>query len=351
LHVPSILAPAAFLVVLVGPPARAADADGPTLALLPVQDRAGDQAAAAVVDATLRRELGQRGRVLSPQPTRDALRRLRIRNGDRAVPRLLRLLGERLGADWLVSATLHDAERRSVPRVTVSARFYSGATGRLVWAGFEGGSGLDHQTVLGFGVIHDLDTLSASVAQELLRDLPEDPEGGPEATGAPAGTLAIVPFGGHTVQRATAHAETVTEASRAVLLGDGTRLLSPNSSFEILRRLQAGQWGGVTAETREALRQAEVDAILTGAVEFYEETGAEAEPNPRVGVTMRLVDAASGQILWTGAEERTGHGGLDLLGLGRVRSRGALAERIVESLTRRLRRETHTAARHSQGEP
>lgn len=351
MHPRSILSLAALLVGALGPPAQPADTGEPTVVLLPVQNRVGDRAAAEAVESTLRLELDEWGRVLAPQPTRDALRRLRIRNGDRAVPRLLHLLAERLGARWLISATLHDAERRVVPRVTVSVRVYSGATGRLLWAGFQGGSGLDHRTVLGLGVIHDLDILATSVVQELLQELPTDPESGPEVTEDAVGVLAIVPFGGHTVRRATAHAETVTEASRAALLGQGTRLLSPNESFEILRRLQAGQWGGVTAETRQGLRQARADAILTGAVEVYEETGSEAEPNPRVGVAMRLVDASSGQILWTGAEERTGHGGLDVLGLGRVRSRGALAEQIAESLTRRLRREAGPAGRLSQGEP
>jgi TolB-like protein len=349
LRLSSILGLTPLVVALLGPVPAGADAAEPTTVLLPIQNRAGDQAAAQAVERTLRLALGVRGRLVDPEPTRDALRRLRIRNGDRAVPRLLRLLGERLGADWLVSATLHDAERRLVPRATVSVRLYSVSTGQLAWAGFHGASGVDHRTLLGLGAIRDLDALAALVVQELLEDLPSSAGAEIDPREDAVGTLAIVPFGGHTVRRATAHAETVTEASRAVLLGDGARLVSPNESFDILRRLQAGQWGGVTAETREALRQARADAILTGAVEVYEVTGSEAEPNPRVGVAMRLVDASSGHILWTGAEERTGHGGLDLLGLGRVRSRGALTEQIVQSLTRRLRREAGTA--RVQGEP
>ena len=111
-----------------------------SIAVLGIQDRAGDAAAVAVVDRTLRSELGGLGRVLDARATRDAQRRLRLRNVDRADPSLLRRLGADLQADWLVSGTVHDVVRSGVPRLTLSARIYSSASGEVVWAGFRGGS-------------------------------------------------------------------------------------------------------------------------------------------------------------------------------------------------------------------
>jgi hypothetical protein len=320
-------------------------AETPAIALFPPQNRAGDSAASFLLDQTLRAELGQRGRMIGPEPTRNALRRLRVRNGDRAAPALLRLLGAQLGADWLVSTTLHDAERRQVPRLTVSVRVYSGATGALAWAGFRGGSGLDDRKLLGRGTISSLEQLVVVVARRLLQHLPTTAEGTGAAgvrkpRGARLGTVAIVPFEATVIRRGTLHAETVTEAARARLVADGVSLVSPNLSHQILRRRQAGRWGGVAREARQDLHSlGGAHTILTGAVESYEVGGSELEPEPRVAVAMRILDAASGRILWTGSSEREGWDREGLFGLGRIYSRGALTARIMEALVKRLNRE------------
>lgn len=329
-----------------------AEGDEVSIALLGIQDRAGDAAVASVMDRTLRSELTGRGRVLDARATRDAQRRLRLRSGDRATPALLSRLGQELQAGLLVSATLHDAVRTGVPRLTLSIRVYSTDTGRLIWAGFRGGSGLDHRTLLGLGVRDDAAGVAAALVRELLAELPQAPDGGAgtPSTALPGtglGRLAIVPFAGSTARRGTANADTVTEAVRARLSGR-VDLLSPNEAVEILRRFQAGRWGGITAETRAALHQSkQVDTILTGAVEAYAPAGPPLEPNPRVAISMRLLDAASGRILWTGWVERDGRRSLDLFRLGRVHSRGALTRNIVATLADQLDRASrsfgHTA--------
>jgi len=333
LHAPALALLAATAVV----PAPG----GPVIAAFSVQDRAGDASAAAVLEEALRRELAARGHLVERETTRGAQRRLRVRNGDRAEGERLRRLGAELGADLIVSATLHDAERRLIPSLAASVRVYSAATGTLARAAFRGRSGLDKRSLLGLGTIDDLESLVPVVAEQLVGALlgaggeVEPPSGG--GLGGGLGTLALVPFTGTTEWRATQNAETVTEAARARLLAHGVPLISPNALEAILRRLQGGAWGGVGAETRAALRgQAGADTILTGAVEAYGIAGSEVEPEPRVTVALRLVEAASGRILWTGSMERRGwdHGGL--FRRGRVYSRGELADQILEKLTARL---------------
>jgi len=316
-------------------------AGDPVIAAFSVQDRAGDAAAAAALDEALRFELAVRGRLVERDTTRRAQRRLRVRNGDRAEEEQLRRLGAELGADLIVSATLHDAERRFVPSLAASVRVYSAATGTLSRATFRGQSGLDRRSLLGLGTIEGLEALVPVVAGELVDGLPgtggeaESPARGGRLGGH--GTLALVPFTGTTEWRATQNAETVTEAARARLLAQGLPLISPNVLQGILRRLQGGAWGGVTAETRAALReQAGAVAILTGSVEAYAISGSGAEPEPYVTVALRVVEATTGRVLWTGSMERRGwdHGGL--FRRGRVYSRGELTEQILEKLTARL---------------
>jgi TolB-like protein len=336
-----------LLVPLLGPLFLAGSAGAIVIALFPIQNSAGDSAAAATADQILRFELSNYGSLVGPERTRDALRRLRLRNGDHAAPALLRLLGKELAADWLVSVSLHDTERRAVPRLTMSLRIYSSATGELLWMDFRGASGIDRRKLLGLGTIDEMDELIPFAVRDLLEELPTSTE-----TSLPTGTqddlessltlgkVAVVPFDGSTKQWATRNAETVTEAVRAQLFRSGVVLVSPNLSHEILRQQQSGRWEGVTARTWTALHaDAGADTILTGEVETYEVGGSESEPRPRVALAMRLLDARTGRILWTGSLERTGWDGQGLLGLGRIRSRGALTVRMTEILAARLERE------------
>jgi hypothetical protein len=333
--------------VLLAALGQAAPAAAPerVFAVFPTQNREGDVAAGAAVDEALRQELGRLGPIVDTARTRDALRRLRLRNGERAPTTTLVQLGRDLGAAWLVSATLHDADRRDVPSVTVSARIYSSEDGRLAWAGFRGESGIDSSTLLGLGTIGTVEALAPVVVRRLLESLPgaigaEAASRAAAAVPARLGTVAVVPFTGSTTFQATQNADTVTEAVRARLFADGARLVAPNELSEIIRHLQAGRWGGVTAEARGALvDSAAADTIVTGAVETYDIAGSESEPEPQVAVALRLLDARTGRILWSGSEERTGWDGQRLFRRGRIHSRGALAARIAQDLARRLYRE------------
>jgi TolB-like protein len=348
-----VLAPAIVAAPSAALRGGALAAEERAIALFPVQDRAGDSEGAAAVEEALRSELGRVGRLVGPTETRDALRRLRIRNGDRAAPLLLRQLGAELGADWLASATLHEAERRALPGLTLSVRLYSTATGELLWAGFRGESGLDQRTLLGLGTIAEVEALAPVVVRTLLRDLPEAASAA-AAPGEPRrsrlGTVAVVPFTGATDLQPTLNAETVTEAAQARLFAHGVRIVSPNRLHEVLRRLQGGQWGGVTAQTRAALQgTADADSILTGTVEAYDLGGGESEPEPLVAIGLRLLDASTGRILWTDSSERRGWDRQGLFRRGRVHSRGALAERMMEALTRRLDREGLEISSRNEG--
>lgn len=329
------------------------------VALLPIQDRVGDRGAAAAVEQALSQALEKRVQVLDRDRTRSVMRRMRLRDVDAAPSDSLRGLAEELGADWLVSATVRDAERRDAPRLTVSARVYRGSTGELSWVGFEGGSGLDGRGVLGLGVIPELETLVPRVVGRLELELERKPSQSGDSnvhsrrrSGTVLGRVVVVPFAGLTPHRPTANAETVTEAARAALLAAGVSLVSPGCANEALGRRRFLRWGGVDAETRRLLRDVcNADSILTGSVERYDVAGAEMEPEPRVALALRLLEAGTGRILWTGASERRGWDHQALFRLGRVHSRGVLTEAMMRSLIRRLVREQTHQLRRGEATP
>ena len=181
--------------------------------------------------------------------------------------------------------------------------------------------------------------LTADLAGSLVEDRSE-PDGPRQSAGAALGFLAIVPFAGLTASDATANAETATEAARAAVHRLGARPVSPGCTNEVLRRQRLVGWGGVDADARSALRGlCGADAILTGSVELYDVGQGEQEPEPRVAIALRLVETETGRIVWTGAAERRGWDRQGLFRLGRVYSRGALTEEMMDSLARSLVRE------------
>lgn len=310
------------------PLAGAARAD--RLALLSVDDRAGDEAVAGALEGAVAEGLSARHEILSLETVRDALRRRRIRSVDDASPETLRALGRELGAQGFVTLTLHAVELRATPRVSASARLYDATDGELDRIAFASASGLDGRKLLGLGVIDDPVAVAAEVGGRLLAGL--DGTRAPRKAPAGLGTIAVVPFAAVSDTEATAAAQTASEIARAVLYRDGVPLVSPNRVAQVLRERRLHAWGGVEDDVREGLAAAGASAVLVGSVEAWDVAGDGFEPEPKVAVALRLVDAATGRILWTGALERRGWDHQGLFRLGRVYDRGTLTERMIERL-------------------
>ena len=339
--------------------------------LLPLQDRVGNPAVAAAVEETLRRELESRASLADPARLRDAQRRLRIRDAVLASPAALARLAEEVRAEWLFSATVHQAterrltraaqafvsERRAagpVPQITLSARVIrlraDGPAGaELGWAGFEAASGLDGRRLLGLGVVEDPELLGRQVARRLVEDFERDLTAGePRRTPTPPdrggfrrrpisvqdlGTVALIPFGSVTERDATRAGETVTELALAALYRSGARVVLPGRVNHILRRHGVLPRGEVDAEARAALEaDAGADSILTGTVEAWEIGGVGGEPEPRIAFSARLLDAETGGILWWHGQDRRGWDRSRLLGTGRVHAAGVLAQDMMQAL-------------------
>lgn len=313
------------------------------VAIAPVQDRAGDPALVEVVEAAVREELATAHRLVDAVVFRDALRRSRIRVVDEASLDALDELAAATGADWVLSVTLHQSARDDPPRLALSGRAWDLPSGELRWAGFEAASGLDRRRVLGLGVVHEPDLLAAGAVERLAADLLEaggssgnrSVRGEPSAAGL--GSVALVPLGSVTDSAGTNAAETATEMVRAQLHRHGAESVPSGCVISVLRRQSSLRWGGVPTRLRTMLRdECGARYVLTGQVEQYETRGSALEPEPRVALALRLVDTADGRIAWLGALERSGWDSETVFELGRIRTRGALAERVGETLLRRL---------------
>lgn len=334
-------------------------------ALLPLQDRLGNPMLNVAVQDTLREVLMEHHTLVDRSKLRNALRHLRLRNANQASPLSLQRLAEELNVDWFFTATLHTATETAlsraaqafvgpgslpVPQIVLSARVFRKAppgTGRaevnLEWAGFVSASGLDGRRLLNLGVIEDPELLARLTAQRLATQFEERP---PVDTPRPnrdgflreaiaigrTGLLAVLPFEGVSDRDANIAAETISALALSVLDENGVRLVPPGLVNQVLRRRGILLRGEVDVESRSALHEAGVDYILTGTVEEWEVRGGAREPEPRVSIGARLIDAGSGQIQWMNGQARSGWDGLNLFGTGRTHSRGRLAQHMMRSL-------------------
>lgn len=307
------------------------------IAVFPVQDRAGDVEVLGVVSRVLEEVLSRHGALVDGALVRDTARRLRLRRIDAADAEALRRLGGELGAEWIVSCTIHEALREEVPRLTVSIRILNAQTGDLEWASFEAASSLDERGVLERGVVDEPTELAEGLMRRMLDGLSggasDDPGAASNAASAieKLGNVALVPFGSLARWRATVSAELATECVRAEAHRLGVRLLPGNLVHRSIMRSQA-VWGEVTEAAREELRRTlDADTILTGTVEVYE-VGGGGEPEPRVTLSMRMIDVRTGRLLWVGGLERSGRHKQGLFRLGRVYSGGVLSKRLAVAL-------------------
>ncbi|MCM2268490.1 MAG: hypothetical protein NDJ75_00130 [Thermoanaerobaculia bacterium] len=312
-----------------------------TYALLPVRQGVRDAEVAASVERAVRRELTARGEVIDAERTRTALRRERLRSVDSATPERLRDLAAALGAGWLVAVAVHDAPRSGAPDLTLSLRIYDGDSGRLAWASSVGRSGLDGRRLLGLGTIHDLEGLAPIAVAALLEPIAGErsavPPTGESAASGAGEFYALVPFTVVEVEEGVEVASAATESLRASLLRSGVALAEPGCVTAALRRPDGVRWGELDAESRGKLRDdCGARRLITGAVERWELAGSGLAPEPIVAVAVRLLDAVSGEILWTGSLEARGWDREGWFGHGRVYSRGAHLQRLLDRIVKRM---------------
>ncbi|RJP21800.1 MAG: hypothetical protein C4520_09080 [Candidatus Abyssobacteria bacterium SURF_5] len=87
---------------------------------------------------------------------------------------------------------------------------------------------------------------------------------------------------------------------------------------------------------REASRQLNADGIIFGTVNEYAVITTDLGPLPAVSASVRLVDAGTGEIVWSSTHSLQGDFKETFFGIGRVNSLGTLCEIVVEDLIAEL---------------
>ena len=132
-------------------------------------------------------------------------------------------------------------------------------------------------------------------------------------------------------------------ASGALDMVDPTRVEAAMDSL----RIRAS--GSMTpAEVRAMADTLHVRYLLLGSVLESGTIQSESGPLPSAGATLRLVEAASGRVLWAGVHFRSGEDRETVFGWGRVRS----LEKLIAALASEMLRDFRDAgARYARGLP
>jgi len=114
-------------------------------------------------------------------------------------------------------------------------------------------------------------------------------------------------------------------------------LVDPGEVQQFILRSRIRVAGELSLEgIRDAARQLGADGMLFGSVNEFTTIPTEEGELPAVSITLRVVDASSGEIVWSVTHSLQGDFKEKVFGIGRIESVGILSEVVVAELVEAL---------------
>lgn len=118
-------------------------------------------------------------------------------------------------------------------------------------------------------------------------------------------------------------------------------VVDPGEVEKVLMELRIRRTYELTREEITALSEKlDIRALLTGSVLEYgsrESRSAGGTSVPTVSVVLRMIEAASGRILWAASHSRTGDDAEKVFGVGRVRNQSKLSKTLIKDMLESMR--------------
>ncbi|RJP77756.1 MAG: hypothetical protein C4524_07650 [Candidatus Zixiibacteriota bacterium] len=283
-------------------------------------------------------ELGRAGfEAVGMDSVRASLRRHRVRETGALSQRDAWLLSRDLGTPWILVGAL-DIYQDEPVEAGLSARLMNSTTGDLLWADAFYATGLDHAGLLGLGEVSDPRDLARDLLGKLVRSLQrtwlEHPERIYDEIGSQAlrPGLILVPFGNSS---ATSQGHWIVQnVLLGLLVGQGYRVIEPGMATQALRDYARFPQGEIDLAALDSLAaRFDADYCLTGHLTEYrvdpDPSGADV---PVVDLETRLLEAATGRIIWAGHAEHSGADFIKIFQVGMIRSPGRLLQETFARL-------------------
>lgn len=159
----------------------------------------------------------------------------------------------------------------------------------------------------------------------------------PDTSFRPVKKLAILPFSNYSGKEDAG--KQITNAFLVELLKKPFLvLIEPGEVEKALREERVRSTDKIDFETAALLREKlGVDLIMIGAVNEYDYMQIENRQIPRIGVSVRILDATDGSIVWAGIHSRKGDDTELVFGWGLVKSLTQLSRICARDMVGKLK--------------
>jgi hypothetical protein len=325
--------------------------EGLRVAVLPFTSRGAGAAGWSAVRGPLTAQLQLRGvDLVDADAVEAAVRQRRLRDVSILTTAELRELASALGADRLVLGSLYRFDQGAAPAVSLSARVVAPGDSTIRATAAVALDWSDLVNMLDRGGRPTLDaTLHAACARladriglsgqgplhreraRLLKESTLAPDPiiymSPQLGPGSLKRVAVLPFRNPAGRPGAGQA--AAELSAWSLHASGAvQVVEPG---DVTRRLLARGWRIGATLPAEPLRdlglETGVDGLLIGSVDRWKDGSPSGVESPEIAISMRLLEAATGRILWSAVHERRGDQTRVVFELG--------AERLAEALLAR----------------
>jgi TolB-like protein len=299
----------------------------------------------------IRQNLAGRGIELAdPVQTADALRRSRLRNTTELGVEELQSLSSELSAAYVLTGSIHRFESAPeaaemslaarliyIPDLTVvwarTAALYTGGPVSL----FTSSAGSDTARLIGAGVRRLLGDFAFKPLHPLRAVSDLRSARGDSRTTYPCRRIALIPLANETTTEFGG--EMISDQLFAALYHRGFQIVDAGRVREVMLNDNDLSRGELTLETLRHLHDdLAVDLVLTGSVSTL--TSADATrfgDMPEIAVELRIVDAASGLVIWSRNFSRRGSDSEGLFGTRKSESAALMARDLARDAVGGLR--------------
>lgn len=333
----------------------------PALAVLPFENVSGHIDAQRLIMPRVEATVASLGyRVVGLADLEPILARHRIRNTGQLSRGHLEALQREAGVSLaLVGSVAIFNDSPENPQWGLASRLLATATGAITWTRTAGLTGDDFTGAFGLGKITSHEVLGERTVADLLRDLPRPGQSPvpaappraflPRALGsraayrspildsAPPRRVAVLPFENVSERKGAARIVTDVFTTAAVKQGRFD-IVEPGTVTEALVAVGVLPYGAIDLGTLAALRERlTADAIILGTVFRYSEgLRRGATTSPEVLFDARMLDLATGRILWMAEGGRSGGDSQVLLHFGTIRGMVPLVLRAAGDMLETL---------------
>jgi TolB-like protein len=276
----------------------------------------------------------------------DLLRRDRVRDTGQLSQQQAQEISRETGTNWILIGSIDCYRKGDQPEIGLSARLLNSYTGEVVWAATRSATGADHTGLLGLGVITSADRLAELAIDDMIQELREwwmawfvnaqVIVGKSKAKSS----IMVIPLE-YTGSLTTA-GQMTDNILVSLLMQRGYRVIEPGALNQQLSASGIAPRDGIDLATLKTLQESlDADYCLTGAAESYQETDQFEENDiPTVQVSLRLLKAESGQLIWARQVEHRGDDFVKIFQLGRVYGTSRLMALSLKELVSALPPET-----------